>query len=251
MMIKNKFLHFTFLLTICSYSLLGQGTIVKTISPELAIGEVGYELRMENVVNLQTPGYKEIKSTTVINQNNSNHVIFYRNFKPGSLVKTGNTLDFALEGSGFFTVQTPLGLAYTRDGRFTVGPNGRLFARTEAYPVLGEYGEIIIPERKITVSNDGYIWSKDMQLGRLKVTRIKNKQNLVSLNGVFFLADKQKPLDVLPEEDYKIRQGYIENSNVNSVEQLGKMASDKSYDLKAKILQMELQRISKISEMLR
>ncbi|MFH1429285.1 MAG: flagellar basal body rod C-terminal domain-containing protein, partial [Candidatus Margulisiibacteriota bacterium] len=69
--------------------------------------------------------------------------------------------------------------------------------------------------------------------------------------GVLFFAPLNKPLEFSIEEDYKIRQGYIENSNVKTVEQLGKMASDKSFDLKSKMVQMELNRIFKVTEMLR
>ncbi|MFA5928778.1 MAG: flagellar basal body rod C-terminal domain-containing protein, partial [Candidatus Margulisiibacteriota bacterium] len=72
-----------------------------------------------------------------------------------------------------------------------------------------------------------------------------------SLNGVLFIASNKLPLEFILEEDYKIRQGYIENSNVNSVEQLTKLASKKTYDLKAKILQMELGKITKTSDMLK
>lgn len=221
------------------------------MSPELVIDENKYKLRMENVVNLQTPGFCELKATTLLNSKGEKETIYYRDFKEGSFIKTGLKLDFAIEGGGFFVLQTPVGEAYTRDGRFVLDNDGRLISRANRYPVLGDMGELIVANSDISVVENGTIYLDKDEIGKIRIAIIKNTNDLESVNGVIFLVKPQKSLEIVDKSDYKVRQGYIENSNISAVEQLGKMALDKAYDLKAKIVQMELQRLTKVSEMLR
>jgi flagellar basal body rod protein FlgG len=239
------------LILVFGLSICAKTPVVSTITPELEADERKYAVRMENVVNMQTPGYRELKSTTIIDAPGKRRTIFYRDFKQGPLVRTKQSLDLAIEGSGFFVIQTPFGLAYTRDGRFVLDSQGQLVTRADAYPVLGMEGPIFLPDIAVAISQDGNIYHDDKLIGRLRVAVILNPRDLYTGNGVVFSAHPNSALEFSPEEPYKIRQGYVENSNVNSVEQLGNMASDQSYDLKAKILQMELSRLTKVSEMLR
>jgi len=231
--------------------LSAKSKIISNILPKLDLDQINYSIRIENLVNMKMPGYKELKSTEYLNKDGKREVIFYRNFIQGPLVDTARNLDFAIEGEGFFVLETPLGIVYTRDGRFLINNQGILVNRTNFFAVLGERGAIEIPDKQIITNQKGEIYKDKEIIDRFRIAVIKDKENLESHNGIIFKANNKKPLEFSLEEDYKIRQGYIENSNVNSVEQMGKMASDQGFDLRSKAVQLELQRIGKISEMLR
>ena len=80
---------------------------------------------------------------------------FYTDFSPGSLKQTGNTLDLALEGDGFFVINTPQGKAYTRQGNFQRDGNGKLVT-IDGYEVLGS-GPITIENGKVDIDTSGNI----------------------------------------------------------------------------------------------
>ena len=73
---------------------------------------------------------------------------------PGNLRDTGNPLDLAVEGSGFFAIQTPAGIMYTRDGSFQVSAKGQLVT-AQGDVVLGESGPITLPSGAVSISADG------------------------------------------------------------------------------------------------
>ena len=77
----------------------------------------------------------------------------------GNLDRTGNSLDLAIEGSGFFAVQTPAGTLYTRKGNFQVSPNGQL-TTSGGDQVLGTEGPITLPSGTITISPDGTLFGE-------------------------------------------------------------------------------------------
>lgn len=140
-----------------------------------------------------------------------------RDYGQGALSQTGRPLDFAIEGEGvFFELQTGQGLAYTRDGAFTVDPEGRLV--TEAgHAVQGEGGEIVLdPTRgEASVGADGTVSQQGQAVGRLKLVRF---DALAALSkggdGLYRNASNAAALDAA---DARVRQGMLEASNVNSI----------------------------------
>src|SRR5574344_183528 len=103
----------------------------------------------------------------------------YTDFEQGSFKETKTKSDVALAGKGFFTVQTPEGERYTRNGNFIVGKEGILETK-DGYPVLGENGPIQVNDDKFFVNEDGKIYTeKDMTLvDRLKVVRFDDERYL-------------------------------------------------------------------------
>lgn len=148
-------------------------------------------------------------------------VDFSTDFSQGRLEATGNPFDFALSGEGFFVVETEKGPAYTRAGNFTRGADGRLVTLS-GYPVQGEAGDIVLPERgEFVVDEEGNIRVGGELVGKLRVVRFSHPQLLEKLGGNLFRA----PEGVLPEEatGYTIHQGFLEKANLDVVEAMVRM----------------------------
>ncbi len=131
----------------------------------------------------------------------------------GALVKTDNPLDIALVGPGYFKVQTPHGLAYSRDGGLQVSPKGQL-TTAAGDPVLGDTGPITLSKGAITISDDGTIASDGAVLGKLKIVTFSPGTAPESRGNGYYGAPAENEQ---PAPNTQIRQGTLENSNVSSV----------------------------------
>ncbi|NBV41158.1 hypothetical protein EBR96_00080, partial [bacterium] len=161
-----------------------------------------------------TPGYIETGGYNQSKDGKIQMVPFYR-WRSGPVVETNNPLDFYLdaESRGFFTVLLPSGLGYTRDGRFVLDQNRKLVMLAGNFPVLGERGEIYLPEGKeIAVSKSGLIFVDAAPVDRIKVAIFKDLSGLETLNGSVFYLTKEPVLEENPE--YGVRQGFVEQNNV-------------------------------------
>jgi len=160
-------------------------------------------------------------------------------FSQGSLLKTDRSLDAAINGKGFFVVETPDGPLYTRNGMFQVNLQGQLVDQ-EGRIVSGTEGPIIIPSgvsvQEINIGEDGNINTAAGSLGRLKVVDFEEDEDkLFSVGKNCFGA----PQGVQPAvaEKALIRQGYQENSNVNRMEELVDMMTvSRLYETNMKLL---------------
>jgi flagellar basal-body rod protein FlgF len=138
-----------------------------------------------------------------------------RDFKQGALEKTGNTYDLAVEGDGFFQVQTPDGVRYTRDGRFHVDTSNQL-VDAGGNPVLDASGSPISfdPQRPAPViSKTGLISQGDQAGAKVGVVRFASKGGL-SKQGDNYMASGESPTAA---PDGVVRQGMVEHSNVSPV----------------------------------
>lgn len=138
----------------------------------------------------------------------------YRVMLDGPIERTGNPLDVAINGEGFFVVETPTGERYTRHGRFQVDADGFL-ATVDGYRVLGDGGPIQLPPNQaaISISGDGTISTEEAELGRLQLVNFEDVQALRrAANGHY--ATDQQPENVA---DRSLVQGSLEGSNVEPV----------------------------------
>lgn len=131
----------------------------------------------------------------------------------GSLQKTGNELDMAIQGSGFFVVQTANGEVYTRDGSFQVSSTRQLVTPA-GDPVLGDTGPIRLVPGPVTVSPDGTISSNGAVSGKLKIVQFPDSAPIQSLGGTYYSAPAAS---AQPDTQSKVAQGVLENSNVNPI----------------------------------
>ncbi|MDQ8023754.1 MAG: flagellar basal-body rod protein FlgF [Moraxellaceae bacterium] len=164
-------------------------------------------------------------------------------FKAGPMMPTGNPLDMAIQGQGWFAVRTPDGQeAYTRDGSFTMDAGGQLRTRDGSL-VLGDGGPIAIPQdNSLMVGPDGSITgvpdsgarNAAQQLGRLKLVNPPVDQLQRGEDGLFRLPNNQ----VAPADPaVRVANGYLEGSNVSIVEQMVSMISlARNFDMHTKML---------------
>lgn len=134
----------------------------------------------------------------------------------GALSSTGNSFDLALSGEGFFTVNTPSGLQFTRDGSFQRDARGMLVTR-QGYPVMGVSGPIMLPAADMAVTEQGEISSGGRFIDRL---RISNPRELQPAGSNLYRA-----AGFAPAGAYRVAQGMLEQSNVSIITEMGQMLS--------------------------
>ena len=137
-------------------------------------------------------------------------------FKPGTIATTGRDLDAAIEGSGFFEIETARGPRYTRNGSFHRRADGVL-STAEGEPVMGESGEISLGTAAVSIGPDGTITSGNAVVGRLRVVEFASDQDVIRESGSRFKAlTGAEPTEV----EAKVIGGALEQSNVSIVERM-------------------------------
>ena len=150
-----------------------------------------------------------------------------KDFSQGPLIETGNTLDLALEGDGFFNVLGPGDeVHYTRQGALTLLGDGTL-VNQQGYPILGTEGVIqLTGEEEITVDTSGAVYEGDEFIDLLAFSTFDNPQGLTRA-GENLLGETDEsgpPIDVMADEEdmegLSVRQGFVESSNVSAVKEM-------------------------------
>lgn len=165
-------------------------------------------------------------------------------FSQGTLRVTGNVLDIAIEGDGFFTIETNQGETYTRNGSFVLNKNNELVTQSGEY-VLGESGKIIINGSKIDIDQQGSIYADEALAGKLKISSFENPQFLTrSTNGGFIDNNKA---GLQNAKEYRVSSGYVELSNVNAIREMTDMMEiQRTFETYQKMI-LTLQDLDKIS----
>ena len=186
-----------------------------------------------NLANANTVGYKKDRMfTRILNEHLDNDgaptsdkiVSQMPDLTEGELEQTGNPLDVAIHGDGFFELSDDANdtKRYTRAGRFTLDAEGQL--RTpEGYGVEGESGPIQIEKtdgNPIVIDHDGTVRLGNQQVGKIRLVSFDDPTVLKRLDDASFDAGTQEPTDV---EVPDMRQGFVEGSNVNAVEEMAEM----------------------------
>jgi flagellar basal-body rod protein FlgG len=144
-------------------------------------------------------------------------------FSQGALVGTDRPFDVALSGNGLFTVQTPTGLAYTRDGRFMVDSEG-ILTTIDGYPVLGEGGEIEIDlqqytDKDLTINDVGEIILDNNVIDKLQIVAVGDPRNFIKTGSNLFRPSDPQAQPVRLETP-GVRHKFLEQSNVNPVDEM-------------------------------
>lgn len=138
---------------------------------------------------------------------------------PGTMASTGRDLDFALEGNGFFVIDTPAGARYTRNGHFNRSTDGTLVTDDGA-AVQGTNGPIKLGMGEVTVDGDGTIKAGGVVAGTLKVVTFENPSGLAAESGAKLRAGTAVPIDVAQPN---VRIGTLEQSNVSLVDRVAQL----------------------------
>jgi flagellar basal-body rod protein FlgG len=137
---------------------------------------------------------------------------------PGDLRGTGNSLDFAINGKGFFKVETREGVQYTRRGNFTLDAGGTLVTQ-DGFKVIGAGGPITVSGTNVQVDGSGAVKVDGNQVGQLQIVDFENYDGLMKAgNGLF--SNQTRTPEVPPPAESRITQGSLELSNVNMVEEM-------------------------------
>jgi flagellar basal-body rod protein FlgF len=163
-------------------------------------------------------------------------------FAQGALSQTGGPFDLAIEGDGFFLVQTPQGDRLTRAGHFLPNANGDLVT-PEGYPVLDAGGSpVFVPQGTgpVGIAADGTISADGQPVGQIGIVRPLNPDDLIREDGVRFSTTSG--YEPLPEG--RMLQGWLEESNVDPVLQVARMIEvGRAYELGQSFLDRENDRI--------
>lgn len=195
------------------------------------------ELVTNNLANIDTKGFKrdqlfvdeldrrqkEIEYSKFESATHFPHAGSIVDLEQGSLAPTGQTLDVAISGEGFFTVETPAGEALTRDGRFGLNTDGVL-VNLDGYPVLGDGGPIEIDLQQstpsqIVINDQGEILVDGQVVSTLQIVTTDRPQDLVKI-GANLMRLAPGPGTINPAENVSVRQSFLEDSNVEPVEEL-------------------------------
>ncbi len=142
-------------------------------------------------------------------------------FSQGTLQPTGNQLDFALQGKGFFTIETPAGTRYTRDGSFKINSESALVT-SEGYPVVGTEGPIVIDGSVVASNDSGEILVDGELVNKFQIAAFENNRDLRKTGGGFFtFAEGLEPVET--EFAGTVAQAQLEGANVDPVREMVEM----------------------------
>jgi flagellar basal-body rod protein FlgF len=192
-----------------------------------------------NLANVSTPGFKReaakfeeyvAKMRPAEGQTGTQSVSFVkdagilRDASQGTIEQTGAPYDVAIAGNGFFQVQTPQGMRYTRDGHFSLDANGNLVT-SAGYQVQGDGGAITITpnDGEISIGADGTVSSVvngvGNQLAKLKVVDFADPRAMVKEGGNLLSTTQTATTPAI----VNLRQGTLESSNVQPVIEISHM----------------------------
>ncbi len=212
-----------------------------------------YDTISHNLANMSTVGYKRkvnsfsrelLKHMDRWDENYESrgelNTSLNIDFTQGSLIRTGDPMDVAIKGPGFFVLETPDGPLYTRNGVFQVNPLTGQLTDSAGKIVAGAEGPVIIPNdvspMEISIGNDGIVSVHGVRVGKIRLVEFgENKERLTEVgHGCFSAPEGIAPS---PATETQLDQGFRENSNVMMMEELTELISaNRLYDLNTKVI---------------
>lgn len=193
---------------------------------------VAVERRLEaiahNLANLNTPGFR--REVTVLRNLSSGRGLYPQmvevalrvpDLTPGPLRRTGNPLDLALGSEGFFAVQTPEGVRYSRRGCFRLDPEGYLVT-SRGYKVLGQEGAVRIEGGSPVINEAGDVMVGDEVVDTLRVVAFGDP-TLLKAEGDGLFSYQGPEGDIKEVEDPQVKQGFLEGSNVSPIVEMARL----------------------------
>jgi flagellar basal-body rod protein FlgF len=156
-----------------------------------------------------------------------------RDFTQGSLTQTGAAFDVAIDGRGFFQINTPSGPRYTRDGRFRTDASGTLVDQ-DGDPVDGN---IVLDPKKgqVTISPNGVVSQAGQQVGKIAVYNFDSLAALSKDGANLYRNDSNLTPTAAPNA--QVRQGFLEQSNVEPIRQITRLIEiSRAYDAIASMM---------------
>ncbi|WP_298364661.1 flagellar basal-body rod protein FlgF [Azospirillum sp.] len=228
-----------------------ENSIYVALSRQMAL-QRQLEVTSNNIANMNTTGYKNQRTLfTEFMEKPAMHekVSFVqdravvRDLSVGGMTQTGNPMDLALTGNGYFTVDTASGPRYTRAGNFRMNDQ-RQMVDGGGLPVLADNGQpITLPAgtSDVKVSGDGTVSTELGPVGKLNIVTFKNEQLMTEVGAGLYVTDEEpQPAPA----DTKVAQGLLEGSNVKPVVEMTQMIEiQRSYMSAQKVIENENDRI--------
>lgn len=236
-----------------------------TAAAGMLAGLFRHETTVHNLANVRTVGYKADRATTVdfpsmlltrIRNGEAGPEVgdmgtgvslssLATDFSEGPMKLTDHPFDFAVAGEGFFRVQTPDGVRYTRDGRFHRDVDGSL-VNAQGYRVLGQDGPITLPHGLLAVSGQGALYVDDEYVDQLSMATVDDVTTLLKDGDTMFNTRAGQEAQIMAPEEVQVYQGYIEDSNVDVAQVVTEMTSAlRAYQISQKMVQYQDQINSK------
>lgn len=202
-----------------------QSNIYVALSAQLSL-QRRLDTLASNVANVNTVGYRgeEVSFEELVSPSSTDPTSFvskgenHISTKGGEITQTGNPLDVAIRGDAWLAIQTPTGVAYTRDGRMQMTSEG-VVTTLEGYPVLDAGGvpvQLNPNDPPPTINKAGTIEQAGNNLGALGLYRMPQGAKLTRAEGVAVVSDVP-PIAELDFLHNGVLQGYVEKSNVNPI----------------------------------
>jgi flagellar basal-body rod protein FlgF len=195
------------------------------------------EILANNIANTNTTGFKKDNSFVHIMKNadlsqtqgegplrglDSKE---FTDFTEGSFNATNAPLDLAIQGRGFFVLETPQGIRYTRNGNFSLSTDGTI-VNANGYPVMGTSGKLQIPqpektsETTISIDEAGNVSIGTTLIGKVRVADFESLSDVKKDGASLFVSSASEQPVKLDAQHSLVRQGYLEESNVDAVESM-------------------------------
>ncbi|ROR01894.1 flagellar hook-basal body protein [Desulfosoma caldarium] len=192
------------------------------LSPYTSVlGAIQQEKRMEvianNLANGATPGYRRVGTKFT----NFMELETYMHTTQGPVRRTGNPLDVAINGQGYFRIQTDRGERYTRAGNFTIDAQGRLVT-PEGWPVLGQGGIIQLESSNVRIDSSGQVFDGDNAVDTLDVVDFGANVRLVHDERNLLMPSDPNAFP-MPAQNYTLEQGALEGANFSAVQEMTSM----------------------------
>jgi flagellar basal body rod protein FlgG len=172
------------------------------------------EIATNNLANVSTDGFKGERVFARLLDGALPAAQTSTDLAAGSLRETHDPLDLAIKGDGFFVVDTPNGERFTRGGSFQLDAQRRLVDGA-GHPVLGDAGPIVVPNGSVSVDEGGTLRVDGKAIDRLRLERAGPNATLAHEGGTLLVPDAAR--QPLAAADRHVRQGFVEESNVNAV----------------------------------
>lgn len=209
------------------------------------------EVTANNLANAETDGFKAERTRfhdLVVNLENTGNLAFSstvnisRDHSEGTVRITHNPLDIAIQGEGYFAVDTGEGDLYTRHGRFTINENNELVT-VNGHAVLNQARQaVLVPlfTQNIIVSGDGLVSAGGEEIDQIGIFRFENEQALEKLSDTLFRANDQQAIIV---DNARVSQGALEGSNVEAISELVQLIDlQRAFERTAKLIENENRR---------
>jgi flagellar basal-body rod protein FlgF len=207
------------------------------------------EVIANNLANIDTTGFKKdnvfiqvlnqeqslLRSNAGSGELASLDAREYTDFTQGSFRTTNNPLDIALLGDGFFSVETPQGVRYTRNGNFTLAQDGTIQTQ-DGFPLMGSTGTLRIDNWSkistgdISISAHGEMLVDHVAVGRVSIVDFPKPYNLEKVGNSFFIP-KDGIAATQADNATVVKQGMLEESNIDAIEEMVNMIDlNRSYE---------------------